>query len=133
MQHLPVGIGEYFSKLRQTLSKCIFQNLKFFLCSHLGELKAGLLVLHGARDTVQSSRGTTCETNEESYCPAIGSTYLRLHCFFFLFYKCEVLWQVHQLHFSYILIPLQARMYKSRIEIIEKLLGVLELDSDKHG
>lgn len=82
---------------------------------------------------VQSSRGTTCETNEESYCPAIGSTCLRLHCFFFLFYKCEVLCQVRQLHFSYVLIPLQARMYKSRIEIIEKLLGVLELDSDKHG
>jgi len=53
--------------------------------------------------------------------------------FFFLFYKCEVLCQVHQLHFSYVLIPLQARMYKNRIEIIEKLLGVLELDSDKHG
>ena len=27
----------------------------------------------------------------------------------------------------------QARMYKSRIEIIEKLLGVLELDSEKQG
>ena len=33
----------------------------------------------------------------------------------------------------YDLIFLQARMYKSRIEIIEKLLGVLELDTDKNG